>query len=249
LAYSGEREDSASRFQLKVDGKLSLGLDEESEPATDKGVIALSMRHLESKERMAMRMLEQLMSERTAENAQLRAQLTAAFNQQLEGFKLVQELMDRREDRALRHTHESNSENFRMSVLKKVDLLLPMVGAKFLPESGLEKLQIASFFESLQEPQINAIVGMLKTDQTTTLFRIIMTKGQDSKQIAKWLTDLSEEQFMKLASVLSPEQMGTLNDYWETMQKKAEKETKEAETEAVKEKYAGSQTHGNGSAQ
>lgn len=228
FCFTDEREDSVRRKQFNVMGKLLLGSEgyEESEPATEKGYMSQIMRHAEQKERMAWRMIEGLIASQDRRIAQLEGQNDRMVEKHFDIMQLTETLIDRREDRDLQRLKEKNAEELHQSIFKKVDLLLPTMASKVLPEAGFERLQIAAFFESLTPPQVDKIASVLNPAQNAMLIKMLISKGADPKMSAQFIEGLSEEQYGMIVSILSPAQMGVLNDYYQALMKAAEAEEK-----------------------
>lgn len=234
LIYRDERQDASGRHQFRVEGRLTIDGIEESEPATEKGYLGAIMRHADGKDRLANRLLEGLIASQDRRLERAEHQVDRLLEKHFDVIQLVESLVDRREQRAVEVMKEKNTVEFQNNIMKKVSLLFPVLGDKLLPEAGFDKLQMASLLESLTPPQIDRMMAMFSKEQSAAFMKIVLSKGQDGVAVAKLIEGLTDDQYQQLmAGILSPEQVGVLGTFYESLVKKAQAEAAKKEGEAA----------------
>jgi hypothetical protein len=149
-----------------------------SEPPTEKGLVAQTMRHLESVMRtttVTNNMIFQTMRE---ENARLATMVDKHSQQQVDFLVLLQDLLDRSHSRRLAERSEEANVAMKESALSKIETLLPVIinriaGKPVLPEESKAFMLLSGLLEGLSPEQQQTFRNMLDPTQLIVLAEIL----------------------------------------------------------------------------
>lgn len=182
LFYFTEKggQDPRGRLIVKIAGNQEEDPYEitGTEPATEKGQISQSMRHVEALMRITLQNVNSQMSfyERRLESQERILERSA--EREIRILELIGNLEDRKLERDLEHKRLERSEKVKDKLMGKIDMFLPVLAAKMLPSSapangvnGLDP-RLMPLLESLTEEQMHKLFETLTDDQRASLFEI-----------------------------------------------------------------------------
>lgn len=150
----------------------------ESEPATNKGMLAQQMRHNEAIMKLALNTFVQQSSVQQSMLARLAEQLEAAQRDKFESLKLIESMLSEEAERRLAGIRAENREKRLQTGFEHLQLLAPVLinklaGQKLLPE----KLHPATdalkrVMGTLTPEQIGKVMGALSPDQAIALSEV-----------------------------------------------------------------------------
>ncbi len=166
----GEREHSA-RCPIVVQNDKAVLRDslEESEPANDKGLTAMSMRHMESMMTRMNNMVDMFLRAASDKERIQAEQLRQADDSRIRMLQLEQDLLDRKDERQLKFAREQKTDKLMEKGVETVMMLgAPLLG-KLLP--GAQGQAIASeammiqLMNSFTPEQINSLATVFSPEQ------------------------------------------------------------------------------------
>lgn len=217
FCFRKERSDPSGRFAFRIMGREGQdGIEGESEPPTEKGHAGQMMRHNEALMRLMLKTMTDMIGQNQRAMERTQSMNEQFANKHFEVLTLVEQLVDRKAEREVKIEKEKNSEAFRKSLMSKVDLILPTVGSKLLPENkGIQDAAIASFLDSLSDEQTDKLMRALRPEQIPILIKILKNRGKNPEDVARLISSLDDGQMGALMQILSPEQMGVLSEYYQ----------------------------------
>lgn len=176
-----------SRLPLRVAAEVDEEDGFESEPATQKGLLAMFMRHLEAKERVMTGSFATILRASQEQVNALSAVVIDATNRSMDLMRRQEELISQQHERELLSKEAAAElENKQMAVKSFVGLLGPIV-KKFTgvtPEGMLppEVHELRSFLSQLTEEQAEGIKALLTPEQAILLFSIMEKDAARTEQ-------------------------------------------------------------------
>lgn len=160
-----------------------------SEPANAKGLVSQLMRHNEAIMKTALvhaSSTQIALATITKQNEQLSAIVENSLEQQMEAFKLVQELQDNKNKRDIKLLEAQGRIDSRQQLMKQAAPLFATLVKKFTGKPGEANesgamAQFHAFIGSLDETQRNAIVATLTPMQQVALSDML-NGGQDETE-------------------------------------------------------------------
>jgi hypothetical protein len=179
-AYYSKKTDFVARKLFRVaPTEATLERDfSPTEPATEKGLTAQLMRHLESVQRTTAITTSQLFSTLGSELRRLAEQNEVYAKSQMDLMVLLQDTADRSHTRRLAEKSAEADLAVKEDLLGKLSTLIPVVvnriaGKSVLPEEDKSLLLMAGLFENLSEEQQHAIFNTLNDAQRVALATVI----------------------------------------------------------------------------
>jgi hypothetical protein len=187
LCYVKHKTHPHSRFTFSLAGD-SADVDDTgvSEPATEKGLQAQTMRHLEAVMRTSVMSTNQNMAMMQRTIGRQNEHIEKLLEDRRATFEITEDLKSQHHERELA-TRQAESQDRRYSeMFEKASLLLPAVvnrvaGKKLLPES-VSPMQdmLKGLAESLTEEQLTKIMPSLKPEQQIVLLEFMdMSQGEE----------------------------------------------------------------------
>jgi len=177
-AYRNNEKVHFDRFSFRLEGGLTYSDKEDpAYQATEGGVLAMTLRHLEFTMKLFM--------QGQAENDRVKSQQLAEANRQLMRYsaqhyrimELSEAMLDRRAERDLAVREQDQKEKRKQMMFEKFLVLLPIVARKFLgggPDKGPDKVlaeeQLNSLLESITEEQLRDLVPLFTDEQRVSFF-------------------------------------------------------------------------------
>ncbi|MHB2027583.1 MAG: hypothetical protein ACYCPT_02045 [Acidimicrobiales bacterium] len=166
----GEREHSA-RCGVVVQNDKAVLRDslEESEPANDKGLTSMAMRHMESMMTRMNNMVDMFLKAASDKERIQAEQLSQADNARIRLLQLEQDLLDRKEERHLKIAREAKTDKLVEKGVETVMMLGGPLLGKLLP--GAQGQAVAAdamtiqLMASLTPEQIQALATVLTPEQ------------------------------------------------------------------------------------
>jgi hypothetical protein len=148
---------------------------EESEPANERGRMSQIMRHDESFIRTAVNLINYNleMSQRRIESQDRLIEKFA--DKHIFMMEAIEKLLDRSAERELRINREKKLENVAEKAFGKLEMLMPSVLGKLLPESSQGQLataELSELLDSLTESQVKVLVSTLTEEQSLKLIQV-----------------------------------------------------------------------------
>lgn len=225
-----EEHESQHAFLVRPGSHLSR-LGEDSEPPTEKGVIAHSMRHDESMHRLFITGGEVLIGRLSAELERERDARVKAEQLNWSVFEKYQALQDREHERRIAEAKELMKARRVDELMGVATALIPILATKLLgsAQSRTEQTQqlgapaqaaadpkdlaVRHFFSCLSETEITSILGCVSSSSQIALAQIhssFMSESQSpadvmARQLAirKFLKTLSEQEIKSILASLS----------------------------------------------
>lgn len=159
-----------------------------SEPATEKGLVAQTMRHLEAVMRtttITSNMFMTMMRDELARMSTMNEKFSA---QHVDFMVLLQDLLDRSHTRRLNERSEEATIAMKESALNKIETLLPVIinriaGKPILPEQSKAFMLLSGLLEGLSPEQQNHLRDMLDPAQLTVLAEILADYEQQKSKV------------------------------------------------------------------
>jgi hypothetical protein len=160
-----------------------------SEPPTEKGLVAQSMRHVEAVMRHATISTGMQIQSMQRENQRLAEMVERFSAQQLDLMVLLQDTMNDATKRRLAERREEANLAIKEEALSKVSALLPAIvnrisGKQVLPEEDPGIMLLSSLFESMTDEQQNQLMSMLSPAQKMSLAEVFRLYEEKK---SKWL--------------------------------------------------------------
>lgn len=187
-AFRGDSEDHESQHAFLVRPGLHLSKQgEDSEPATDKGVVAHAMRHDENVHRLFISGGEVLIGRLSAELERERDARSKAEHQNWTMFEKYQGLLDREHERRIAEAKELMKARRADELMGVVTALLPILATKLLGGGAPQQLLAAPtgaaevdpkdaavrhFFSCLSEVEISSILGCVSSSSQIALAQL-----------------------------------------------------------------------------
>lgn len=149
-----------------------------SEPPTEKGLVAQTMRHLESVMKTSAVSLGYLVNSQQAEIRRL-AEMNEKFSQQQVDFMvLLQDTMDTSHKRRLLEKESEVNIAMKESALSKLESLIPVIinrlaGQEVLPSEDRSFMLMAGLLENMSEEQQRTLLATLSDSQRIALSEIL----------------------------------------------------------------------------
>jgi hypothetical protein len=145
-----------------------------SEPANAKGLVAQTMRHLEAVMKVSLvqaSSAQVALSTLIKQNEQLSSIVENSLEQQMEAFKLVQELQDNKNKRDIKLLEAQGRIDSRQMMLKQAAPLFATLVKKFTGKPGEAN-------ESAMQAQFQAFIGSLDEDQRAKIIESLTPMQQ-----------------------------------------------------------------------
>jgi hypothetical protein len=228
-AFRGQGDDHESQHAFLVRPGLHLSKQgEDSEPATDKGVIAHALRHDENIHRLFISGGEALIGRLSTELERERDARSKAELQNWTMFEKYQGLLDRDHERRITEAKELMKARRVDELMGVVTALLPILATKLLGGGQLQQLPAAAdatitvdpkdaavrhFFSCLSETEISSILGCISSSSQVALAQLHGAFSNEAptpadvmaRQLAtrKFLKTLSESEVKNIFASLS----------------------------------------------
>lgn len=149
-----------------------------SEPPTQKGLIAAYMRRDEAKDRILVQSMSSMMVTMQRTLARLGEQNEKLQTQRLDTLEQLEEMLSAKLDRELSAKREENHQALMSDLVKEVKMLAPAVIGKLtgstIPGAVDPKdIALKRFVESLKPEQMNALAKELSTEQQIALMELV----------------------------------------------------------------------------
>jgi hypothetical protein len=231
-AFRGQNEDHESQHAFLIRPGIHLSKQgEDSEPPTDKGVIAQSMRHSENVHRLFLSGGDVLIGRLSSELERERDARTKAEQLNWSMFEKYQMLLDREHERRVAEAKELMKARRVDELMGVATALLPILATKLLSggqqqpapqqlpaarDAGAvdpKDAAVRHFFSCLSETEITSILGAISSSSQIALAQIHSSFMNDSpsaadvmaRQLAirKFLKTLSEQEVKAILASLS----------------------------------------------
>jgi hypothetical protein len=231
-AFRGQDEDHESQHAFLIRPGIHLSKQgEDSEPPTDKGVIAQSMRHGENVHRLFLSGGDVLIGRLASELERERDARSKAEQLNWQMFEKYQSLLDREHERRVTEAKELMKARRVDELMGVATALLPILATKFIgggqqpspqqlqsspdPAAAIDPKDVAvrHFFSCLSETEITSILGAISSSSQIALAQIhssFMTEAPTpadvmARQLAirKFLKALSEHEIKSILASLS----------------------------------------------
>ena len=228
-AFRGQGEDHESQHAFLVRPGLHLSKQgEDSEPPTEKGVIAHSMRHDENVHRLFISGGEVLIGRLATELEREREARSKAEHQNWTMFEKYQALLDREHERRITEAKELMKARRVDELMGVVTALIPILATKLLNGPQLAQLPagadapsaidpkdaaVRHFFSCLSETEISSVLGCLSGSSQIALAQLHSAFAMEAptpadvmaRQLAirKFLKTLSEAEVKNIFASLS----------------------------------------------
>ena len=184
----GEREYSR-RVSVQLRGKadrLSANV-ETTEPANEKGLVAMTMRHLEVQLARGNQLVTEVMSHFQRENARLAEENKSLRDTHLQVVSLGQDLIDRKEERRIKVRREEKQDAIVDKGLQQIMMLAGPLLQKVLPgqtgQAVSTDLMTIQLIASLTPEQIQVFAGSLTTEQRAVFLELYTAMRQRYESI------------------------------------------------------------------
>ena len=214
-----EEHESQHAFLVRPGSHLSR-LGEDSEPPTEKGVIAHSMRHDESMHRLFITGGEVLIGRLSSELERERDARVKAEQLNWSVFEKYQALQDREHERRIAEAKELMKARRIDELMGVVTALIPIMATKLLgsgqpraaePQLGgaaapevapdPKDLAVRHFFSCLSETEITSILGCISSSSQIALAQIHASFTSESQSLADVMArQLAIRKFLKMLS-------------------------------------------------
>jgi hypothetical protein len=215
-----EEHESQHAFLVRPGSHVSR-LGEDSEPPTDKGVIAQSMRHGEQVHRLLMTAGDVMVGRLSSELDKERDARQKAEQLNWTVFEKYQSLLDREHERRITEAKELMKARRVDELMGVVTALLPILATKFLgstPVRGNEPpqqlgpasesttpdpkdLAVRHFFSRLSETEVTSILGCISSSSQVALAQIHSSFASDGHSAAEVMArQLAIRKFLKMLS-------------------------------------------------
>jgi hypothetical protein len=231
-AFRGQDEDHESQHAFLIRPGIHLSKQgEDSEPPTDKGVIAQSMRHGENVHRLFISGGDVLIGRLASELERERDARSKAEQLNWSMFEKYQSLLDREHERRVTEAKELMKARRIDELMGVATALLPILATKLIgvgqqpspqqlqsgpdPAAAIDPKDVAvrHFFSCLSETEITSILGAISSSSQIALAQIhssFMTEAPTpadvmARQLAirKFLKSLSEQEIKSILASLS----------------------------------------------
>jgi hypothetical protein len=160
-----------------------------SEPATEKGLVAQTMRHLESVMKTNAVSLSYLVSSQQREMQRLSEQNEKFSQQQIDFMVLLQDTMDNAHRRRLDEKTTELNNAIKESAVAKLEALVPVIlnriaGEKVLPAPDGSFMLMAHFLEGLSKEQQLGFFNSLTDVQKMTFAEVLSTYEKNKAKFA-----------------------------------------------------------------
>lgn len=178
-------ERASSRYTFRVSGDATDEEELSSEPSNGKGLIAQAMRHTEVMMRSTTVAIGQVIATQGRTIDRLASENESMHKQQARFYEVLEELSSRKHERELELKKEERKELITQQVVDKAMLLAPSIvnrisGKKLLQEKTTPLVDsIKEFMCSLNDQQMNSLMGMLSMEQKIVVGNIISGFAQD----------------------------------------------------------------------
>ncbi len=187
--FSGDRSYCPRKvFRVAAEEEMERDVSP-TEPPTEKGLVAQTMRHLESVMRLTTISSTANLQTLQRENARLSEMTERASQQQLDLMVLVQDLLNEGTKRRLAERREEAGLAMKEEAMSKLAALVPVIinrvaGKPILPEEDKSFMLMSAFLENLSEEQQQQFFTGLSDTQKMTLAEIL---AEYEKKKSKWL--------------------------------------------------------------
>jgi hypothetical protein len=184
LVYRGTDDVYQARRQFNVRGRGNKfdtdDIIQESEPANEKGMLAMAMRGMDRMMDKVLQMANQTATMHDKELDRKRREVDELQKGRFAAIALVENTLDRQQERAILLRRETRFEGVKDKMVDKVEQFMPLVAGKLFPslitangspelkklgkETGIQ-VTIGSFFESLDKKQYKQIINILTEDE------------------------------------------------------------------------------------
>jgi hypothetical protein len=230
-AFRADRDDHESQHAFLIRPGLHLSKQgEDSEPATDKGVVAHAMRHDENIHRLFITAGDALIGRLSTELERERDARSKAEHQNWTMFEKYQGLLDREHERRVAEAKELMKARRVDELMGVVTALLPILATKLMGAGGAPQLAAAPatatpsevdpkdaavrhFFSCLSEVEISSILACISSSSQIALAQLHSAFSTESptpadvmaRQLAirKFLKTLSESEVKNIFASLS----------------------------------------------
>jgi len=155
-AFYGQREPESSFHVRCVDGEVVFGDHGHAEEPTEKGILALMMRHTEQKDRMLMQVLEGTFGQWAKERSVLQSEVNDAY-------AIVRELMMKQADNshayAMQQLQFARSTGERQALMKMVPALANgLTGKDIFPKADQDSAIIDEIARNVRPEQLEMLL-------------------------------------------------------------------------------------------
>jgi hypothetical protein len=191
-AYYEKDRNFAVRKMFRVAPSTEAEFDRQlspSEPASEKGLAAQAMRHMEVMMRQMSVVSGMTMETQRRELARLSEMNERYSQQQIDFMILFQDTMNMATDRRLKERREEANLALKEEGLAKIAALAPVIinriaGKAILPEDDQSLMLMSSLLENMTDEQQQQFLSMLNDTQKMTLAEIM---HQYEKKKSRWI--------------------------------------------------------------
>lgn len=258
LAYRNTEEVYQARCIFSVKGRgNNFDTDDviqESEPANEKGLTALAMREMSRAIDRVQQMSHQQATFMDRELERKRREVDELQKLRFAMYAMMENMMDRSQERELNLRKEARFENVKDLGVKKLEQLFPIVMGKLVPsmltangspelkklgqETGIQ-MTIGTFFESLNKAQLSKILDILSKDQAVIFIELNSKRNaqvafeffavMDKERVDKILSDILDDN----QRVLFMQSVKDIETFIKAQNEKAEREEEQKKRNGV----------------
>jgi len=201
IAYRdvGGTEEEDSQYSFTLHGRnRRLSAIGDSEPATEKGVLGQQMRVIGELHKLLADVNQSTNQQLTSENARLANRLKSEEEMRLKSFEIMQDLMDRKQDRDLNRA-EAEQRAKRVDQVAEFALsMMPLMMAKFFGTSAgtfgnlpagvgnaARDQSVAKVIKALSEDEVAKIAEHLEPPNRLAFFELYQSYATDLKKAEK----------------------------------------------------------------
>jgi hypothetical protein len=185
VALEGERQ--VARLTLRQHGQAEPvnGEPVDSEPPTDKGLLAQLMRHNEVQAKIFAASMGEIVSSMQETINRQKAAVEQADELRLDALTLVEDLISRRHERELETHKAEDARRMKAELLSRLSVLIPVVANKLTGDTVFPEtvkpivLMLNGLMESLGPDQFEALKRVLTPEQMHVLSEIIRAHFAD----------------------------------------------------------------------
>ena len=192
-SYHGESDKPSARFSLKMHGAVDLDNDDvSSEPANKTGLIAQTMRHLEAVMRTTTIVQANALSTMQRTQARQEQMIEKLIDEKFQNITVVESLLSQKNERDMAQAHAVQKMEMQEKVVDKLMLMAPLALNSFMAKKNNGQKLLP---EEASQTEI---------------------------QIASLADTMTMDQVEKLTGVLTPEQMMTIVNLFQTAKQNQE---------------------------
>jgi len=228
-----------AKHSFRLDGALErTSDDEDSYPATEKGVLALMIKHTEFSVRSLQQGFDQMMRSMGGQIGELHRQNNKMAAMQYQVLDLQQAMMDRQAERELAVREQDAKDKRKQQIFEKVLILLPVIIQKLLGKKGADSIlaeeQIGSLIDSISPDQMATLVGAFTDEQRIAFMSFVMQYKDRRKKLSETEDETKQRESAQVRHAEEEQQAEAERQAEADRQAEAERQAAEAQAEAEK---------------